>query len=305
MGDTLGFIGIGKMGLPIATRLLEAGYALVVHDTRPEASAPLMSRGAVRAGSPADVASQAETVLMSLPSPEIVEAVALGAKGIAAGTKVKRVVDLSTIGPRMAKKVGAALAERNIAFVDAPVSGGPGGARAGTLAVMVACERRDFDALEPILKIIGKPFHVGATPGLGQVMKLVNNLLSGTALAISSEAMVLGVKAGLEPETMIDVINAGSGRNSATQDKFPRSILPRRFDYGFSTGLMVKDLKLFMEEAQSLGLSLETAKAVSALWQKAIDALGPDSDFTEIVQLIERPAKVEVRGKTAKGAARV
>ncbi len=251
MRDTLGFIGLGNMGGPIAARLQDAGWPLVVYDTRPEALAPLAARGARRASSPADVASQAETVLMSLPTPEIVEAVALGPGGLSAGTKVKRVVDLSTIGPRMAQTIGLALARKGIALVDAPVSGGVAGARAGTLAVMAACERGVFDDLEPMLKIIGRPFHVGTRPGLGQTMKLVNNLLSGAALAITSEAVVMGVKAGLEPDVMIDVLNAASGRNSATQDKFPRAILPRRFDAGFSTGLMYKDLKLFMEEAES------------------------------------------------------
>jgi hypothetical protein len=304
VGAAIGFIGIGNMGLPMASRLQAAGYRLVVHDKRPETTAPLTARGATAVSTPADAAAQAETVLMSLPTPEVVEAVALGPQGLAAGKTVKRVVDLSTTGPRMAKKVGAALAQKGIAFIDAPVSGGPGGARAGTLAVMAACAREDFDALETALKVIGKPFHVGTEPGMGQVMKLVNNLLSGTALAISSEALVLGVKAGLDPEIMVEVINAGSGRNSATQDKFPRAILPRKFDYGFTTGLMVKDLKLFLEEAESLGLSLKTAQAVSALWLKALEEEGSDSDFTTIVKVVERPANVEVRGKSLKGARR-
>lgn len=304
MATMLGFIGIGNMGLPMATRLQDAGHRLIVCDKRPQALAPLTARGATAVSAPVDVAAQAETVLMSLPAPEIVEAVALGPQGLAEGRALKRVVDLSTTGPRVAKKVGAALAQKGIAFIDAPVSGGPSGARAGTLAVMAACAREDFDALEPALKAIGRPFHVGTEPGMGQVMKLVNNLLSGTALAISSEALVLGVKAGLDPEIMIDVINAGSGRNSATQDKFPRAILPRRFDYGFSTGLMVKDLKLFLEEADSLGLSLKTAQAVAALWFKALAEMGPSSDFTTIVKVVERPAKVEVRGKAATGAER-
>jgi hypothetical protein len=302
--DTIGFIGLGNMGGPITTRLQEAGFPLVVYDARPEALAPLVGRGARRARSPLDVASQTETVLMSLPSPENVEAVALEENGLSSGSKVKRVVDLSTIGPRMAEKVGAALARRNIAFIDAPVSGGVAGARAGTLAVMVACSHGDFEALEPMLKVIGRPFHVGARPGLGQAMKLVNNLLSGAALAVTSEAVAMGVKAGLDPDIMIDVLNAASGRNSATQDKFPRAILPRRFDAGFSTGLMVKDLKLFMEEAEALGLTLDTAKAVCALWTKAMAEIGPDSDFTQIAQCVERAAKVELRGKAAKDSAR-
>jgi len=302
--DTIGFIGIGNMGAPISMRLQDAGFALVVYDARAEALAPIEAHGAKRASSPAEVASQAETVVLSLPTPEIAEAVALGPGGVSSGNAVKRVVDLSTTGPRMAHAIGQALARKAVMLIDAPVSGGVAGARAGTLAVMVACARADYDALEPMLKIIGRPFHVGTRPGLGQTMKLVNNLLSGAALAVTSEAVVMGVKAGLEPDIMIDVLNAASGRNSATQDKFPRSILPRRFDAGFSTGLMYKDLKLFMEEAETMGLALETAKAVCALWAKTLAEIGPDSDFTRIAQCVERAAKVEVRGKASKDSAR-
>jgi 3-hydroxyisobutyrate dehydrogenase-like beta-hydroxyacid dehydrogenase len=159
---------------------------------------------------------------------------------------------------------------------------------------MVSGPRAVFDQLAPILKVIGKPFFIGEEAGTAQMMKLVNNLMSAAAMAISAEAMVIGVKAGLDPATMVDVINAGSGRNSATQEKFPRSILNRRFDYGFSTGLMFKDVRLCLEEAQALGLSMPTAEAVRALWQKTIDALGPDSDFTRIVEIVEEPAGVTV-----------
>ena len=122
------------------------------------------------------------------------------------------------------------------------------------------------DALLPALQAIGKVFYLGEKPGLGQMMKLANNLLSATAMAISCEAMVMGVKAGLDPRVMVDVINAGSGRNSATQEKFPRSILPRTFDYGFATGLMYKDVKLCLEEAQALGVPMWVASAVQQLW---------------------------------------
>jgi len=135
---------------------------------------------------------------------------------------------------------------------------------------------------------------VGERPGLGQTMKLCNNLLSATALAISSEAMVLGVKAGLDPKMMLDVINTGSGRNSATQDKFPRSVLPRTFDFGFGTGLMYKDVRLCMEEAERLGVQMWVGPAVRQMWLQACMELGPESDFTAIVKCVERLAQVEV-----------
>jgi 3-hydroxyisobutyrate dehydrogenase-like beta-hydroxyacid dehydrogenase len=302
VSELIGFVGLGNMGDPMAGRLLEAGHALAVYDTRDEAIAALVTRGARRAASAAEVGSLAETVLVSLPTPDVVRAVALGPNGVAAGTRVRRLVDLSTSGPRMAAEIAGELGKRQIAFVDSPVSGGVAGARAGTLAVMTACPRAEFERLRPLLTVIGKPFHVGERPGLGQMMKLVNNLLSGAALAITSEAMLLGAKAGLEPDTMVEVLNAGSGRNSATQDKFPRAILPRKFDAGFATRLMYKDLKLCLEEAEALGLTLWVASAVRQLWHATASEIGPDRDFTTIMQYVERAAGaagVEVRGRGA------
>ena len=304
VSDPIGFVGLGNMGGPMAQRLLEAGYALAVYDMREDATAPLAARGARRASSAAEVASLAETVLVSLPTPDVVRAVALGSNGIAAGTRARRLVDLSTSGPRMAAQIARELGRREIALIDSPVSGGVAGARAGTLAVMTACARPEFERLRPLLAVIGKPFYVGERPGLGQMMKLVNNLLSGAALAITSEAMLLGAKAGLDPDTMVEVLNAGSGRNSATQDKFPRAILPRKFDAGFATRLMDKDLKLCLEEAEALGLTLSVASAVRQLWQATASEIGADRDFTTIMQYVERAAGaagVEVRGRGAGG----
>ncbi len=157
------------------------------------------------------------------PNPEIVQNVALGRGGVIEGTRVKRVADFSTIGPRTAGIVAKALAERKITYVDAPVSGGLKGAREGTLAVMVSCPKSVYAELEPVLKTFGKPFHLGEVAGQAQTMKLANNLLAAAAIAVSSEAMVMGVKAGLDPKLMLDILNAGTGRNSATADKFPRS----------------------------------------------------------------------------------
>ncbi len=198
--------------------------------------APSLARGAEKAASPADVASRAEIVLASLPMPDIVRAVALGENGVAHGKRARLFVDLSTTGPRMAKIIAAGLAERGITAIDAPVSGGIAGATKGTLAVMVSGPPADCERLKPLLQAIGKYFYIGAEPGMGQMMKLINNLLSATATAATSEAVVLGVKAGLDPYVMIDVINSGSGRTTASEDKFPKSILPRSFDFGFALG---------------------------------------------------------------------
>lgn len=292
----VGFIGLGRMGQPMALNLIKAGYQLTVFDINKESVDVLVAKGARMAASPAAVASAVDTVLLSLPTPPIVREVTLGRGGVSSGTKVKTVIDLSTTGATVAREIAEALAKKGMTAVDSPVSGGVNGAVKGTLAVMVACAKPLYTELEPMLKNIGKVFHIGERPGMGQTMKLCNNLLSATAMAATSEAIVFGVKAGLDPAIMVDVINAGSGRNTATQDKFPRSILPRSFDYGFATGLMYKDVKLCLEEAEAAGAQMWVANAVRQLWQLANHEIGPEKDFTEIVKVLERWAGVEVKG---------
>jgi 3-hydroxyisobutyrate dehydrogenase-like beta-hydroxyacid dehydrogenase len=207
-------------------------------------------------------------------------------------------VDLSTAGPRVAAQVAEEFARSGLGrvTVDAPVSGGVSGAERGTLAVMVSCPRPTFDELEPVLKVFGKPFFLGEKPGSAQTMKLANNLLAAAALAISSEAIVMGVKAGLDPKLMVEVINAGSGRNSATQDKFPRAVLPRTFDFGFATGLSYKDVRLCVDEAEALGVPMVVGSAVRQLLAVTNATFGAESDFTNVVRTVEQWAGVEVRG---------
>jgi 3-hydroxyisobutyrate dehydrogenase-like beta-hydroxyacid dehydrogenase len=298
----IGFIGLGKMGFPMARRLVEAGHQLVVFDQRKEAIDKLVALGAAPASSPKDVADRAETVLASLPSLQASLEVATGDNGVIEGKKIKRFVDLSTVGSHMAVRIFDLLAKRSIVQLDSPVSGGVGGAEKGTLAVMVSGPRAEFELIKPALSVIGKVFFIGEKPGSAQTMKLANNLLSATAVVATSEAVVMGVKSGLDPNVMIDVINAGSGQNTASRDKFPRAILPRTFDFGFATGLMVKDVRLCLEEAKSLGLSMEVAEAVGRLWEVVIREMGPESDFTSAIKPIEKAAGVVVGGKGAHAA---
>jgi 3-hydroxyisobutyrate dehydrogenase-like beta-hydroxyacid dehydrogenase len=298
----IGFIGLGKMGFPMARRLIEAKHNLVVFDQRKEAVDKLLALGAQAASSPKEIADGAETVLASLPSLQASLEVATGAGGVIEGKKVKRFVDLSTIGSHMAVRIHDLLAKKKIVQLDCPVSGGVGGAEKGTLAVMVSGPKADFHAVKSALDVIGKVFFIGEKPGSAQTMKLANNLLSATAVVATSEAVVMGVKAGLDPAIMIDVINAGSGMNTASRDKFPRAILPRSFDFGFATGLMVKDVRLCLEEARSLGLSMEVAEAVGRLWEVVIREMGAESDFTSAIQPIEKAAGIVVGGKGAHAA---
>ena len=290
----IGFIGLGKMGFPMARRLIEAKHQLVVFDTRKEAADRLVAMGAQAAASPKDVADRVETVMASLPSLQASLEVATGTNGVIEGKRVKRFVDLSTVGSQMAAKIHDILARKNIVQVDSPVSGGVTGAEKGTLAVMVSGPKADYEMIEQALAVIGKPFFIGTKPGSGQTMKLANNFLSATAMVATSEAVVMGVKSGLDPKVMIDVINAGSGMNTASRDKFPRAILPRTFDYGFTTALMVKDVRLAVEEMRSLGLSMEVAEAVGRLWETVIKDQGAESDFTTAIKPIEKAAGVVV-----------
>ena len=297
MGDqVVGFVGVGRMGGPMASRLLEAGHSLCIFDTSQEALRALVARGARAAASAEDVAAAADVVLMSLPTPSIVQSVSLGERGILKGSRARTLIDLSTTGPTVATVVAGAAAAHGVAWVDSPVSGGVAGARAGTLAVMVSCAEQTFAQVEPLLKTFGKPFYVGARPGLAQVAKLANNLLAAAALVVSSEAVAMGVKAGLDAKVLIDIINAGSGRNSATQDKFPRAILPGTFDFGFATGLSYKDVRLCVDEAEALGVPMVVGSAVRQMLAITQARFGPDSDFTSIAKVIEEWAGVEMRG---------
>lgn len=295
-GERLGFIGIGRMGGPMVSRLIDAGYEVAIFDTQKAATDPLVAKGAVLAASPKDVASQAEIVMVSLPTPDIVKAVALGPDGVSSGDKVRIMIDLSTSGPATATIVAAGLAEKNIVSVDSPVSGGIKGAVNGALAVMVSCPKPTYERIEPILKNFGKLFFTGEKPGLAQTAKLANNLMAAAALVITSEAMAMGVKAGLDARVLIDIINVSSGRNSASEDKFPRSVLPGTFDFGFATGLSYKDVRLCVDEAEAMGVPMVVGAAVRQMLAVTQAKFGASSDFTCIAKVLEEWAGVEIRG---------
>ena len=294
----IGFIGLGNMGQPMARRLIEAGHRLTVYDTRNDAVAPLVALGAQVASSPADVADRVETVMASLPEPHIVTKVAIGEGGVIHGKRIRRFVDLSTTGSRVAIEIAAALAKKNIVQIDSPVSGGVAGAVKGTLAVMVSGPRADVALVKDALAVFGRVFEIGDKPGMGQTMKLANNVLSACNMAASCEAIVLGVKSGLDPAVMVDVMNSSSGRNSATQDKWPKAMLPRTFDLGFTTALMTKDVRLALQEMKQLGVTHDIMDAVGRAWEQVYSEIGPDRDFTTVIQPVERRAGLTV-GKKA------
>lgn len=246
--------------------------------------------------SPREVAEQVSIVLLSLPLPRTLEEVVLGPDGLLEARATPCVVDLSTSGVAASRRVAAALATRGLAFLDAPVSGGVPGAEKGTLSVMVAGDPALHARFKPLLAVIGRNvFYVGREPGQGQAMKLANNILSATALVATAEAMVVATKAGIPPAVALDILNVSSGRNSATQDKFPRDVITGTFAYGFTTAGLVKDVGLFAELAQELAVPMLVSPAVVNAWRFAVtQGLGPQ-DVTAITRLFERWTGVEVR----------
>ncbi|HTC39477.1 MAG TPA: NAD(P)-dependent oxidoreductase [Steroidobacteraceae bacterium] len=288
-----GFIGLGRMGGAMARRLIEAGHGVIAFDVSATACDALAVRGASIASSARAVTDSVPVVFLSLPNPQVVVDTMLGEQGAIDGNRLEVCVDLSTSGPEAAIKLAVVLAERNIASLEAPVSGGVKGAREGTLSLMVSGPQTAWQRVRPLLEIFGRPFFMGETAGAGQTMKLVNNLLGACAIAITAEGMTIGVKAGLDPVRMIDVLNVSSGRSSATLDKWPRAVLPRTFDFGFAAGLCLKDVRLCLAAARALGVPLGVGTAVCELLERTVHTWGAESDFTAMTKIVESDAGLD------------
>jgi 3-hydroxyisobutyrate dehydrogenase-like beta-hydroxyacid dehydrogenase len=294
----LGFIGCGHMGGAMALRLAEAGYPLVVCDPDSARLAPLIAEGAIAAATPREVADRAEIVFACLPSQAISRAVAYGNNGVVRGKAVRVYIESSTIGQPTIVAIAGELAAANIAVLDMPVSGGPSWAREGKLTTILSGPADARAKVAPVLsQLAGRTIVVGDTPGLGQVAKIVNNALSLTAMMITSEAMVAGVKAGVDADALIEVINAGTGRNSATVDKFPKAVLSRKFAYGGPVAMGIKDMELYCDLGQASQASTPIGERVAELWHVITDDIGAESDLTEMVRHFEKIAGIEVRGR--------
>jgi 3-hydroxyisobutyrate dehydrogenase-like beta-hydroxyacid dehydrogenase len=297
---TLGFVGLGAMGSRMAGRLLSAGSAVTVHDARPEAATALLADGAVWASTPREVADAAEVVLVSLPSPQVALEVVAGESGLCGGASMRWFIDLSTTGPQVAVELAERIEAAGAAYVDAPVSGGPAGAETGALTLMVAGSRAAVASVRPILEQLGsKIFVVGDQPGQGQLVKVINNLLSASAIAITAEAVSLGVKAGLEPGVLLEVVGASSGSNTAATDKFPRQVLTRKFNHGFRLELMAKDVRLCLGEARRRSVPMLLGGTVDQLWALAEQQGGVADDCTAIVRMFEGWAGTTIVGSAA------
>jgi 2-hydroxy-3-oxopropionate reductase len=293
----VGFVGLGAMGGRMAARLLGAGRSLVVCDPDPAAVHAASEAGATVAATPREVADAAPVVMVSLPRPDVVREVALGTDGLSGGSAIEVYVDLSTTGVAVAQEVAAGLAASGVSPVDAPVSGGPAGAEAGRLTLMMSGASDAVERAQTLVDAFaGNVFVVGDAPGQGQAAKVINNLMSACSIAITAEAMVLGVRAGLDPATLLDVIDVSSGANNAASDKFPKQVLTRAFAHGFRLELMAKDVHLALDEARRRGVPMILGSTVEQLWGLA-DLTGPDGrDCTEIVRMFETWGGAEIAG---------
>lgn len=292
----VGFIGCGHMGSAMAQRLIDGGFDIIVYDIDPASVAALIARGARPAQSARAVAREASIILACLPSQDASRAVAAE---IAHGGTVEIYIETSTIGQRTIHAIEALLRPHGIAVLDMPVTGGPTWAREGRLTGILSGALLARDAVAPVLKCIaGRLIVVGGQAGQGQVAKVVNNMLSLSGMMIACEAIVAGVKAGIDAEKLLETINAGTGRNSATADKFPKAILPRTFNFGGPLGLGNKDLALFLELTDANHHTDTIGRSVAALWQRITEDIGESADLSEMVKFFEKRADVEVRGRT-------
>ncbi|GAA0333066.1 NAD(P)-dependent oxidoreductase [Sphingomonas oligophenolica] len=295
MTGKIGFIGLGQMGSRMAARLVCGGDGLAVFDVDQTAVDRLTAMGATAHASPKTIGDTCSVVLCSLPRPEIVERVLLGDGGVAEGCAVKIVVDLSTTGSVVCERIASALAAKGITLVDAPVSGGVGAAETGSLTLMIAGRPDARSQVDAVLRRLATHlFVIGDDPGLGQKMKLINNMLCAANAVTTFEALVAGVKGGLDADTMLNVINVSSGRSFISTDKVPQCVLPRTFPPRFATELLLKDMKLGVNEALANDAPLWMMISALEFISTAIAETGHLADYATLIQYFERRAGVEV-----------
>jgi len=294
MNAEIGFIGLGRMGLPMARNLLKAGYAVHIFDASEAAMTAAKDSGATPADSVKALADRVETICLSLPTPAIVESVLLELRE---GSMVRRVIDLSTIGIRAARRAQEIVSARGIEWIEAPVSGGVTGATAGTLTLMVSCPLAARTQVEPLFQPLGKVLYAGEAPGLAQAAKLANNMLSAAALVASSEALSMATKAGVDPAVALEIINASSGRNTATTHKIPNEVLTRRFQVGFANKLSHKDVTLCIEEAASMGIPMPVSVAIREMLAITTATFGDNADISDVARVMEQWAGITIGGQ--------
>ncbi len=292
----VGFVGLGTIGRPMVRHLLAAGHEVFVSDVDSDAIAATVLHGATRCESPAHVADHAEIVLACLPTPQVVEEVALGESGLWTGSAVRLFIDHSTIGPGAAVRIAAMLADKGVAAMDAPVSGGVAGAEAGTLSVMASGPLAAYDRCQAIFRTYGRHVvHVGERPGMGQTLKLANNMVVGATLVATCEAALFGIKGGLDPQVVLDMFNRSTARSFTSETIVTQAILGRRFDFGSRMDLMRKDLRLYLSEAEAAGAPALATSLVKQFFDLAIAAGDGAADMSRVALQLEKLAGARIQ----------
>jgi 3-hydroxyisobutyrate dehydrogenase-like beta-hydroxyacid dehydrogenase len=288
----IGYLGVGNMGQPMAGKLLDGGHELWVYDVRAEAMRPLLERQARTVASPKELADACDTVVVSLPTLEAFRAASSGPDGLLWGKALKTLVNTCTVGVAFTDEIVEACAAARVTVIDAPISGGPAGARAGTLAVMVSGHAGKVAELTPVFRLWGPTVVVaGEKPGAAQVMKLTNNIVFVAALIATSEAMTMATKAGISPESMLQILNNGTGRNFATTTMFPQAVLPGTFDFGATIDILMKDVDLAIEQGEALGVPMWVCQAARLVVKHGVFQGRARHDVSRIVQIIEDGAR--------------
>jgi 3-hydroxyisobutyrate dehydrogenase-like beta-hydroxyacid dehydrogenase len=291
----VGFVGLGRMGLPMARNLLGAGHELVVHSRETKAIEQLLRDGARSANSPREVASLVDVFCSCRVSPEQSLDVFLGADGVVAAAKAGLLcMDFATIDPATSRRIGAGLAERDIGFLDAPVSGGPGGAAAANLSIMVGGSKKDLERGRPVLESLGKTiFHIGDI-GSGVSAKLCNNVITGTLHVLIAEAMVLGTKLGIEPARLYEVLRASSARSNTLERVVPNHFLPGNYEPASALAMMIKDLECVTATAKSVGVRMLLPAVAQQCYVEAAGLGHGEKDLAAVILPMEEIAQVKV-----------
>ncbi len=295
----VGFIGIGKMGLPMARCLCDKGYKLNIYDVDKGKCNQLAQQypAVTVSGTPGEVAAASEIIITMLPDASCVKQVVYADDGILAKITGKKIlIEMSSSEPKVTKEICQSLQQKEAEMLDAPVSGGVSGAEKGTLTIMVGGKEAVFEKYKQILLAMGSKAILVGDIGSGHAIKAFNNLLSATTMWITGEVLAMGVKSGLKPEKMLEVLNMSTGRSNSSENKFPRFVLNRKFDLGFSGMLTLKDVKIATGIGEEMHVPLILAGLVEQLWSYGL-AVKPDMDQTEIVKIIEQMAGVTIQGE--------
>lgn len=289
----IGFLGVGKMGQPMAGRLLDGGHELWLCDVSEEAMRPLLDRQARRAGSPKELAEACDTIVVSLPSLKVFRQTLEGLDGLLAGKSLRTLINTCTVGAPFISDVAQACAARAVTVIDAPISGGVAGAQAGTLAVMVSGNAAKVTELMPLFRLWGPTIVTsGEHPGAAQIMKLTNNILCAVALVATSEAMTMATRGGIPAEAMLQILNNGTGRNFATLNLFPDTVISGTYQFGATIEILMKDVDLAIEQGEELGVPMWVCQAARLVLKHMVFQGHAQQDMSHVARLIAEGSNI-------------